>query len=53
MASAAYTHKHRHNERHVPLRQNDRHVSLTKLSVILATLTLWAGVIASLAAIVR
>ena len=43
MATAAYTFKHR----------QERHVSLTKLSVILANLALWAGVVACLAMVAR
>jgi hypothetical protein len=42
MASAAYTYKHR---------QGEQHVSLTKLSVILANMALWAGLIVSLAVV--
>jgi hypothetical protein len=41
MSTAAYTYKH------------DRHVSLTKLSVILANLGLWASLIVGLAVIAR
>jgi hypothetical protein len=44
MASAAYTYKHR---------QGDHHVSLTKLSLMLANLALWAGLIVSLAVVAR
>ncbi len=40
MATAAYSYKPRHG---------DRHVSLTKLSVILASLGLWASLILGLA----
>ncbi|SFI82116.1 hypothetical protein [Caulobacter sp. UNC279MFTsu5.1] len=43
MTTAAYTYKHRH----------ERHVSLTRLSVILANLGLWAGLIVGLAVIAR
>ena len=39
MATAAYSYKRHH----------DRHVSLTKLSVILASLGLWASLIVGLA----
>jgi hypothetical protein len=42
MASATYTYKHR---------QSERHVSLSKLSVILASAALWAGLIVGLATI--
>jgi hypothetical protein len=44
MASAVYTYKHR---------QGETHVSLTKLSVVLANLALWAGLILSLAVVAR
>jgi hypothetical protein len=43
MTTAAYTYKHRH----------ERHVSLTRLSVILANLGLWAGLIVGLAVLAR
>jgi len=43
MSTAAYTYKHR----------QERHVSLTRLSVILANLGLWAGLIVGLAMIAR
>lgn len=43
MATAAYTYK----------RHQDRHVSLTKLTVILANLALWASAIVGLALIAR
>lgn len=43
MATAAYTYK----------RHNDRHVSLTKLTVILANLALWASAIVGLALVAR
>jgi hypothetical protein len=43
MATAAYTYKRHH----------DRHVSLTKLSVILANLGLWASLIVGLALVAR
>ena len=39
MSTAAYTYKHR----------QERHVSLTRLSVILGNLGLWAGLIVGLA----
>ncbi|GGL46566.1 MULTISPECIES: hypothetical protein [Caulobacter] len=39
MTTAAYTYKHR----------QERHVSLTRLSVILGNLGLWAGLIVGLA----
>jgi hypothetical protein len=41
MATAAYTYKRHH----------DRHVSLSKLTVILANLALWASLIVGLAVI--
>ncbi|WP_281360084.1 hypothetical protein [Caulobacter soli] len=43
MTTAAYTYKTRH----------DRHVSLTKLSVILTNLGLWASLIVGLAIVAR
>ncbi|HWW26208.1 MAG TPA: hypothetical protein VNZ85_09980 [Caulobacter sp.] len=43
MATAAYTYKHR----------QERHVSLTRLSVLLANLGLWAGLIVGLAILAR
>jgi hypothetical protein len=43
MATAAYSYK----------RHQDRHVSLTKLSVILANLALWASLIVGLALVAR
>jgi hypothetical protein len=43
MATAAYTYK----------RHQDRHVSLTKLTVILANLALWASAIVGLALVAR
>ena len=43
MATAAYTFKHR----------QERHVSLTRLSVLLANLGLWAGLIVGLAILAR
>ena len=43
MSSAAYTYKHRH----------ERHVSLTKLTVILTNLGLWASLIIGLALVAR
>ncbi|MFZ0266968.1 hypothetical protein [Caulobacter sp.] len=43
MATAAYTYK----------RQQDRHISLTKLTVILANLGLWASLIVGLALVAR
>ena len=43
MASTTYSHKPH---------QHDRHISLTKLGVIVATVALWAGVIVSLSAII-
>ncbi|MDR7116338.1 hypothetical protein [Caulobacter sp. BE254] len=43
MSTAAYTYKHR----------QERHVSLTRLSVILANLGLWASLIVGLAMIAR
>jgi|EndMetStandDraft_2_1072991.scaffolds.fasta_scaffold2921325_2 hypothetical protein len=43
MTTAAYTYKHR----------QERHVSLTRLSVILANLGLWAGLIIGLAMVAR
>jgi hypothetical protein len=43
MAITAYTYKHR----------QDRHVSLTKLTVILANLALWASLIIALALVAR
>jgi hypothetical protein len=43
MSTAAYTYKHR----------QERHVSLTRLSVILANLGLWAGLIVGLAILAR
>lgn len=43
MTTAAYTYKHR----------QERHVSLTRLSVILANLGLWAGLIVGLAMVAR
>ena len=44
MTSAAYSYKPR---------QGEHHVSLSKLSMILANLGLWAGLIVSLAVIAR
>lgn len=44
MSSAAYTYKHQ---------QAERHVSLTKLTVLLANLAMWATAIASLVIIAR
>lgn len=44
MGSVAYLYKHRRNE---------RHISLSKVSVILANLALWAAAIVGLAIIVR
>jgi hypothetical protein len=44
MASATYTYQPRHIE---------RHVSLTKVSMMLANVALWAALIASLAMIAR
>ncbi len=44
MASAAYIYKHR---------RGGRHISLSKVSVILANLALWAAVITGLAIIAR
>ena len=44
MASAAYIYKPRHG---------DRHVSLSKLSVILANLALWATALLGLAIVAR
>jgi hypothetical protein len=43
MATAIYTYKHR----------QERHVSLTRLTVILANLGVWASVIVGLAMIAR
>ena len=43
MTTAAYTYKHR----------QERHVSLTRLSVILANLGLWAGLIIGLTMVGR
>jgi hypothetical protein len=43
MATAAYTYKHR----------QERHVSLTKLTVILTNLALWASFIVGLALVAR
>jgi hypothetical protein len=43
MATAAYTYK----------RHNERHVSLTKLTVVLANLALWATAIVGLALVAR
>ena len=43
MATAAYTYKRHH----------DRHVSLTKLTVILTNLGLWASLIIGLALVAR
>ena len=43
MATAAYTYK----------RHQDRHVSLTKLTVILTNLALWASAIVGLALVAR
>jgi hypothetical protein len=43
MATAAYTYK----------RHQDRHVSLTKLTVVLANLGLWASLIVGLALVAR
>lgn len=43
MTTAAYTYKHR----------QERHVSLTRLSVILGNLGLWAGLIVGLAILAR
>jgi hypothetical protein len=44
MASAAYIDKHR---------QGDRHVSVTKLTVMLTNLALWASLITGLAVLAR
>jgi hypothetical protein len=43
MATAAYAYKRHH----------DRHVSLTKLTVIATNLALWASVVAGLAMVAR
>lgn len=44
MASAAYIDKHRHG---------DRHVSLTKLTVVLTNLALWASLITGVIVLAR
>ncbi len=44
MGSVAYLYKHRRNE---------RHISLSKVSVILGNIALWAAVIGGLAIIAR